>query len=81
MPQTRTLLADQSATADITAPSGKCVGVVECPYCDGENRISSRGRKRLAEKEIACRHCKCLFLVSESEREIRFLPVLRSDAA
>ena len=45
--------------------------LVECPYCDGENVVSpnpsAEAKFQFQDREIACRHCQCLFLLSESK--------------
>jgi transposase-like protein len=56
-------------------PIALVTSFVECPYCDGENVVaeigSNRDRSKLRDREIACRHCQCLFLVSESYHGVR----------
>jgi hypothetical protein len=79
--RTWAMARNQSAAVHFTPPSDKCVGIIECPYCDGENSISCGGKEQVADKEIACRHCQSLFLISESHRGIQFLPVQRPEVA
>jgi hypothetical protein len=66
--------ANVAGMADQTSPLLLHVAVVDCPYCDGENAISAKpsDRARLGspDREIACRHCQCLFLLSESKEGI-----------
>ena len=50
--------------------------LVECPYCDGENALPANGASHIqhgagADSEIACKHCQCLFLLSESKNGVR----------
>jgi hypothetical protein len=46
----------------------------QCPYCDGQNLLGSIPEFRvIKEREIACKHCQSLFVVSESM--IRMLSV------
>jgi hypothetical protein len=65
-------------------PVTKLISFVECPYCDGENVVpeSRNGRPLLAspDHEFACRHCQCLFLLSESRQGVQHRHKL-SDAA
>jgi hypothetical protein len=66
-------------------PAQLKVAFVDCPYCDGENIVgkakSSNTQSGLPDREIACKHCQCLFLLSESVKGIRSRLVGRSDAA
>src|SRR5437879_5278342 len=91
MPSSRLRAADVLPTAAGIAaiahptgllPTSIAAGFVECPYCDGENTISAKQLKRgdvsVADQEIACKYCQCLFLVSESHRGIRFRSVQQS---
>jgi transposase-like protein len=68
-----------------TIAASVAAGFVECPYCDGENTISAKpensGKVSVADQEIACKHCQCLFLVSESHRGIRFRSVQQAGVA
>jgi hypothetical protein len=58
---------------------------VTCPYCDGENvvlrRLSGKNYREATDREIACRHCQCLFSLSESKKGIRSGSALQPDAA
>lgn len=61
--------SERHGAQDKTLPTLQ-VGVIDCPYCDGENVISRNARKFVG-REIACRYCQCLFLLSESKDGIR----------
>jgi hypothetical protein len=68
------------------SPAQMKIAFVDCPYCDGENIVgkpkSSNGQSGFPDDlEIACKHCQCLFLLSESVKGIRSRSVGRSDAA
>jgi hypothetical protein len=40
---------------------------IVCPYCDGENILQTgSGSHKVKAREIACRHCQCLFTPSET---------------
>jgi hypothetical protein len=45
---------------------------LECPYCDGHNELYVSSSDSvvlvLETREIACRYCQCLFLLSECKR-------------
>jgi hypothetical protein len=62
----------------------KFVSFVECPYCDGENVVpeSRNGLPLLAspDYEFACKHCQCLFLLSESKLGVQHRPKLSGAA-
>lgn len=59
--------------------------LVECPYCDGENSLpadaSIHNQHKTAECEIACKHCRCLFLLSESKKNVRYCSIKSPDAS
>jgi transposase-like protein len=54
---------------------------VECPYCDGENVLPGNGYANNHPHEIACKHCQCLFLLSESKQGLQRRSAEASDAA
>lgn len=71
-----------SGANDVASP---CTAIVDCPYCDGENVLADRKFSpsgcKLADREIACRHCQCLFLLSESHHGILFRSVKQNTGA
>lgn len=64
---------------DPAVPMTDSLAYVECPYCDGENIVSdhqsSRSEGKFPDREIACQHCQCLFLLSESREGICLRPI------
>ena len=50
--------------------------IVDCPYCDGENVLPSGPGNHTEGKdhEIACAHCQCFFLLSESKQAVNYPP-------
>jgi hypothetical protein len=46
--------------------------VVECPYCGGEKVLPENGALHNHHREIACKHCQCLFLLSQSRQGVQY---------
>jgi hypothetical protein len=70
----RMFLAEHGMTRAKLIPAS--ITVADCPYCDGENVLGSVRRPgnqahEVNEREIACRHCQCIFLLSEAITRIR----------
>jgi hypothetical protein len=83
--QARSCIKDQPGTADAGVSEVSWAAVVECPYCDGENIVAKAGAirsdRKIMDREVACKHCQSLFLLSESHHQIRFRPVKQPPAA
>src|SRR5947207_1526233 len=70
---------------ETTASPKLSVTLVECPYCDGENMVPPNGAAdrhfALQDREIACKYCQCLFLLSESKQGTPRIGTQPPDAA